>query len=96
MGKQDNPQKGKYFAVGLAIGIPLGIPVGLAMHNLAIGPAIGVSFGVTIGAILEARYNKSGEDLLPRGRRRIISLVLVGIILLGTAGLIITYFLGRS
>ena len=96
MEEKENKQKGKYFAIGLAIGIPLGIPVGLAMGNIAIGPAIGVSIGAALGVILEARYNKTGESMLPTGRRKIISLVLIGIIVLATGALIFTYFMARN
>ena len=96
MEENKKKQKGKYFAIGLAIGIPLGIPVGIAMGNIAIGPAIGVSIGIVLGAILEARYSKSEENMLPTGRRRIFSLILIGIIALAIAGLILTYFLAKS
>jgi hypothetical protein len=96
MEENGKKQKGKYFAIGLAIGIPLGIPVGIALENIAIGPAIGVSIGAVLGAVLEARYNKSGEDLLPTGRRKIISLVLIGIIVLAMGALLFTYFLSRN
>ena len=96
MEEEKKKHKGKYFAIGIAIGLPLGIPVGIAIGNIALGPAIGVSFGVAIGAILEARYDKSDQKFLPTGRRKIISLVLIGIIILAMGGLLLTYFLGKN
>jgi len=89
-------QKGKYFAIGLAIGIPLGIPIGIAMENIAIGPAIGVSIGVGLGAVLEARYNRSEESMLPTGWRKIVSLILIGIIFLAFGALLVTYFMTKN
>jgi hypothetical protein len=96
MEEEKKNQKGRYFAIGLAIGIPLGIPIGIAMENIAVGPAIGVSIGAGLGAVLEARYNKSEKSMLPTGRRKIISLVLIGIIALALGALLFTYFLERS
>ena len=96
MDEKEKKQKGKYFAIGIAIGLPLGIPVGIALQNIAIGPVIGISIGVALGAILEARYNKSGEDLLPTGRRKIVSILLIGIIGLAVGALLFTYFLGKG
>ena len=88
---------GRFLAgIGLAIGIPLGIPIGIAMDNIAVGPAIGVSIGAGLGAALEARYNKTEESMLPSGRRKIFSLILIGIILLALGGLLFTYFLARN
>ena len=96
MEEKEKNQNGKYFAIGIAIGLPLGIPFGIAIGNIAVGPAIGISIGVALGALLQSRYGKSDQDFLPTGRRKIISLVLIGIIILAMGGLLLTYFLGKS
>jgi len=89
-------QKGKYFIIGIAIGMPIGIVIGIAMENIAIGPAIGVSFGAGLGVALEAKYNKTEDNLLPTGRRKVFSLILIGIIALAMIGLLVTYFMARN
>ncbi|MBL7113811.1 MAG: hypothetical protein ISS19_17870 [Bacteroidales bacterium] len=88
--------KDKYFGIGIAIGLPIGIPIGIMLDNIAIGPAIGLSIGLVIGVILESRYNKSGNDMLPAGRRKIISILLIGIIGLAVGALLFTCFLGKG
>jgi len=96
MEENNKNQKGKYLGIGIAIGLPIGMAIGIAMDNIAIGPAIGVSLGAGVGIALEAKYNKTEENMLPTGRRKVFSLILIGIIALATAGLLITYFIARN
>ncbi len=96
MEENKKKMKVKYFIIGIVIGMPLGIVIGIAIGNIAIGPSIGLSFGAGLGVLLDARYNKTEENILPTGKRKIASIVLIGIIALAVMALLVTFFIEKS